>query len=103
MDALAVLAVLARVQGKGGPVRLRQISNQVRVMPHRCEAALERAARLGWTARTEKDGWVLARDADSLGVADLYRAFVFDAETWDIKEKDLALSLREFADREKKT
>jgi membrane protein len=103
MDALAVLSVLARTQNEGGPVRLRQISNRVRLMPHRCEAALERAARLGWAARTEKDGWVLARDADTLRVADLYRAFAFDAETWGIADDDLALTLREFAAKEKKT
>jgi len=36
MDALAVLSVLARAQGEGGPVRLKQISHQVRLMPHRC-------------------------------------------------------------------
>ena len=63
MDALATLAVLARAQHKGGPVRLAQISNQVRVTPYRCEAALERAARLGWSGRTDKDSWVLSRDA----------------------------------------
>jgi membrane protein len=102
MDALAVLSVVARAQGKGGPARLRQISNQVRMMPHRCEAALERAARLGWAARTERDGWVLARDAEALRVADIYRAFAFDAETWGISEADLALTLREFAAKEKK-
>jgi membrane protein len=102
MDALAVISVLARAQNEGGPVRLRQISNRVRLMPHRCEAALERAARLGWTVRTEKDGWVLARDADSLRVADIYRAFAFDAETWGIADGDLRLTLREFAGKEKK-
>jgi len=101
MDALAVLSVLARAQQKGGPVRLAQISNQVRLMPHRCEAALERAARLGWTARTDKDSWVLARDADGIRVADVYRAFAFDAETWGIGDADLKLSLRDSAAREK--
>jgi membrane protein len=103
MDALAVLTVLARAQNEGGPVRLRQISNKLRLMPHRCEAALERAARLGWTARTEKDGWVLARDADTLRVADVYRGFAFDAETWGIADKDLPVTLRDFAAKEKKT
>jgi membrane protein len=102
MDALIVLSVLARTQEKGGPMRLAQISNQVRVMPHRCEAVLERAGRLGWTARTDKDGWVLARDADDLRVADLYRAFAFDAETWRITDADLDLTLRQFASKEKK-
>jgi membrane protein len=102
MDALIVLSVLARTQEKGGPMRLAQISNQVRVVPYRCEAVLERAGRLGWTARTDKDGWVLARDADDLRVADLYRAFAFDAETWGITDADLNLTLRQFASKEKK-
>jgi membrane protein len=101
MDALVVLSVLARVQDRGGPVRLALISNEVRLMPHRCEAALERAARLGWTARTDKDSWVLARDADTLRIADVYGAFAFDAETWGIAEADLKLTLREFSGREK--
>ena len=100
MDAAAVLSVLARTQEKGGPIRLAQISNQVRIVPHRCEAVLERAARLGWTARTDKDSWVLTRDADDLRVAELYSAFVFDAEAWGITEADLKLSLREFAGKE---
>jgi membrane protein len=102
MDALAVLSVMARAQGKGGPVRLAQISNELRLVPDRCEAALERAARLGWAARTEKDSWVLARDADDLRVSDVYRAFVFDAGTWGIAEADRQRTLREFATQERK-
>jgi membrane protein len=102
MDALVVLSMLARAQEKGGAIRLSQISNQVRVVPHRCEAALERAARLGWTARTDKDSWVLARDADDLRVADIHRAFAFDADAWGITEGDFTCSLREYASKEKK-
>jgi DNA-binding IscR family transcriptional regulator len=93
--------VLARAQDKGGPVRLAQISNQVRLMPHRCEAALERAARLGWAVRTDKDSWVLARDADAVSVADIYKAFAFDAETWGITDADLERNLKETAAEEK--
>jgi DNA-binding IscR family transcriptional regulator len=102
MDALAVLSVLARAQNRGGPARLAQISNQVRIVPHRCEAALERAARLGWTARTDKDSWVLARDAGELPLAEIYRVFAFDAEAWGIAKADLDATLREHALKEKK-
>ena len=102
MDAIAVLAVLARVQDRGGAMRLSQISNQVRIMPHRCEAVLERGARLGWTARTDRESWVLARDADTLHVFDIFRAFAFDAETWSFAEADLKQTLRDFAQQEKK-
>jgi membrane protein len=101
-DALVVLSVLARTQKRGGAVRLRTISDTVRLMPHRCEAVLERAARLGWTARTDKDSWVLARDADTLRVADLYRVFAFDAEAWGIKDADFDRTLRDYANEEKK-
>ncbi len=101
VDALLVLSVLARAQAQGGPVRLRQISSQLRLMPHRCEAVLERAARLGWTARSEKDGWVLARDADQLPVAEIYKDYAFDAQTWGIDGADLALTLRQYSTKEK--
>lgn len=101
MDAAAVLSVLARAQDRGGAVRLAQISSELRLMPHRCEAALERAARLGWTARTVRDSWVLARDADSIRIADLYRAFAFDAETWGFDEAERKRTLREYATLEK--
>jgi len=102
VDALLVLSMLARAQKTGGPVRLRQISKQLRLMPHRCEAVLERAARLGWVARTEKDSWVMAREATLLPVSEIYKAFAFDAETWQIGDADLGLTLSEFSMKDKK-
>jgi len=98
-DALAVLAPLARAQADGRTVSLRRITAQARLMPHRCEALLERSRELGWTARTEKDGWVLSRDADNIRLADLYRAFVFDPDAVGVRQEDLGLSLREFSER----
>jgi hypothetical protein len=71
-------------------------------MPHRCEAVLERAARLGWAARTDRDGWVLSRGADLLRLSDIYKAYAFDAETWHIDPSDLALNLSEYAMKETK-
>jgi len=102
VDALLVLSMLARAQKNGGPVRLREMSRALRIMPHRCEAVLERAARLGWAARTDRDGWVLARDADLVRLSDIYKAYAFDAETWHIDPADLALNLKEYSMKEKK-
>ena len=102
-DALAVMTELARAQGKGGPVRQRHLSKKLRMMPDRCEMVLERAARLGWAARTERDGWVLAREATALRVADIYRAFAIDAEAWGVTRSDLELSLREYATKDEQT
>src|SRR5512134_1972731 len=42
-EALAVLGSLARAQSGGRVMSLRRLSKQVRVVPHRCEAVLERA------------------------------------------------------------
>ena len=65
------------------------------------ELVLERAAALGWAARTDKEGWVLARDAAAIHVADIYRAFVFDTAAVGVPEADLALNLREYSGKEK--
>ena len=70
--------------------------------------ALERCAELGWVAKAEKDGWVLARDADTIRVADIYRAFVLDpdltgerlAEHWKHIDASLSASLRQISAKE---
>jgi membrane protein len=104
MDALAVLRVLARAQDRGKSVRLRTIANEVHMMPERAEAALERAARLGWTVRSERDAWVLALDADALTLEQVYHAFAFDWQTWAIEPAGLKQTLREAAiDKDKES
>jgi hypothetical protein len=70
------------------------------VLPYRAERVLERMAALRWVARTEKDGWLLARDADSIALADIYREFVFDPERFALTGLDLKLSLRQHSERQ---
>jgi DNA-binding IscR family transcriptional regulator len=81
---------------------LNRLAREQRLVPERCERILERAAALGWVARTERDGYVLARDASEIQVADVYRAFVFDADAVGVPAAHLGLSLRDFAQREEK-
>ena len=100
-DALGVLGTLARAHAEGGVVSINALARELRMLPDRCEAILERAAARGWTARTEGgEGWVLARDASRIRVADVYRTYVFDAEAVGL-HADLALSLGDFVAREK--
>jgi membrane protein len=99
-EALAVLGALARAQVEGRVVSLRRLSKLVRVVPHRCEAVLERARDLGWTARTERDGWLLTRDADAITLDEVYRAFVIDTDSTGMRDVDLGLSLRQYAHQE---
>jgi membrane protein len=101
-EALAVLGALARAQAEGRVVSLRRVSKQVRVVPHRCEAVLERGRDLGWTARTERDGWLLTRDAGRIRLEEIYRAFVLDADSAGVHDLDLGLSLREYSTRERR-
>lgn len=101
-DALGVLSHLARAHRQGRVVPLNALARELRVLPDRCEEILERARALGWAARTEKDRWILARDANAIQLSEVYRAFVFDAEAVGVPETDLGLSLRDFLNREVK-
>jgi membrane protein len=107
-EALDILGVLSRAQDGGYVLPLGRIAAQAGVMPYRCEIALERCAALGWVAKAEKDSWVLARDADTIRVADIYRAFVLDpdqtgerlAEHWKHIDASLSVSLRQVSAKE---
>jgi membrane protein len=96
-EALGALSILARAHGEGRVVSVNAIARELSTQPYRCEEVLERAGARGWVARTEKDGWVLARDAETIRLADLYHEFVFDSAALGISESDLGLSLREYA------
>jgi membrane protein len=98
-EALAVLGALARAQEEGRVLTLRRISKQVQLVPHRCEMVLESARGLGWTTRTERDGWVLTRDADDVNLNEVYRAFVLDPDSAGVRDVDLGLSLRQYAEK----
>jgi membrane protein len=107
-EALDVLGVLARAQDEGRVLPLTRVATQAGLMPHRCELILERCAGLGWVAKSERDGWVLARDADTIRVADVYRAFVLDPEVigerlgehWKHVDEHWGTSLREISGKE---
>ncbi len=105
-DALAVLGALARAQERGEVVSVTRLARRIRRMPHRCEQVLERCAALGWAVRTERDAWLLAREADAIRVADVYRAFVLQpealsgeapalAEHWKHVDTDLSMDLKQ--------
>jgi len=100
-EALNVLSILARMHAEGRVMSLNRLSRQTRLQPWRCEEVLERAAQLGWVTRTAKEGWVLSLDAASIRVAEVYKAFVYDADAVGVPQSDLELSLREYSGREK--
>ena len=77
------------------------LAREVGILPYRAEAILERGAALGWVARAERDNWLLARDAHAIKVDDVYRAFVYDADSVGVTDADLELSLHQFTQEKK--
>ena len=100
VHALRILALLARAQADGRELSLRRITAHVRIMPHQCEEILDQAQAIGWTTRTDRDSWVLARDADTISVGEVFRAFVYDAAAVGVGEDGFGLSLRQYAESE---
>jgi membrane protein len=80
VDAIAILRALAQAHRAEGPLPLGQIARRTRIPPERCELLLERCAGRGWAERTERESWLLARDADTIGMTQVLRAFAMDAE-----------------------
>ena len=101
VEALGVLSALARAHEEGRVVPLSALARELRILLERCEQILVRAAEHGWAARTERDGWVLARDAASIQIAEVYRAFIFDADAVGVPQTDLGLSLRDYLAKDK--
>lgn len=80
MDAIGVLRVLARARRGEGALALSRITRLARLPPESCEHVLERCAARGWAARTDRESWLLQRDADTIPIAQVVRAFAIDAE-----------------------
>jgi membrane protein len=79
-NAVAVLRILALARRAEGALALAHIARRAKLPPERCEHVLERCAAQGWVARTDRDSWLLARDASSIALTQVVRAFAIDAE-----------------------
>ncbi len=100
-EALDVLGLLTQAQKEGRVMPIMRIARDSGMLPYRAETILERAAALGWVAKGEKDTWLLARDAASLQVEEVYRAFVYDASSVGVSEAHLQMSLDQYSGERK--
>jgi membrane protein len=80
-DALQILRVLWQAHRTGKIVRLHELFGAVKVRIDRIEAMLEAMIGATWVTRATPRGWVLARAPSTIRVADVFRLFVFDAES----------------------
>lgn len=80
-EALEILGTLAEAQRHGRTLPLAELVDKIDLAPEQCERLLERMERLGWIAHATGHSWVLARGAESLAVADVYKAFVMESRS----------------------
>jgi membrane protein len=78
-EGLEILGALADAQRHGRTLPLAELVDKIDLAPDQCERLLERMERLGWIVHASGHAWVLARGAESLTVADVYKAFVMES------------------------
>lgn len=80
-DALRLLQALASAQRAGHSVKLAWLSQHVDLGLEEMEALLERLVQANFVRRVNKDAWLLSRAPQDISTADVFRLFVFDAES----------------------
>ncbi len=80
-DALQVLKILWRAYRTGEVVTMSQLHPAVKVRVDHLESILNTLVGATWVTRSGSYGWVLSHDAAAIKVADVYRLFVFRADT----------------------
>jgi membrane protein len=80
-DALQILKVLWQAHREGKVVKITELFGTVKVRIERLEAILDAMRGATWVARAAPNGWVLSKDPDGITVAEVFRLFVFSAES----------------------
>jgi membrane protein len=76
LDALQILRILWEAHRTGEIVTVARLHAAVRLPVDRIEAVLDAMSGARWVGRVAQ-GWTLTKDAAEIGVADVYRQFVF--------------------------
>lgn len=80
VDALETTVLLARSHQDGKVLSLEQLRSVVKLPWEEMEFILDRLVACGWVAKLQDHGWILARDADSIPVIEIFRNFVIRSE-----------------------
>ncbi|MGH8716385.1 MAG: YihY family inner membrane protein, partial [Burkholderiales bacterium] len=86
--ALQILRSLYQSLKTGEAASLPRLRKQLRLGIEEIEDVLQRLNAASWVRKAAGEGWVLARDAEQLTVADVYRLFVFDPQHAQPKTAD---------------
>ena len=80
VDALETIVLLARAHQNGEVLNLEQLRTFVKLPWEEMEFILDRLVSAGWVAKLQGNGWVLARDAESIHAVEVLRSFVIHAD-----------------------
>jgi membrane protein len=101
--ALQILQALYQSLKTGELANLPRLRKQLHLGIEDIEEVLQRLSTIGWVRKAAGEGWMLARDAAQLTVADVYRLFVFDPQHVQPKPVDsgiLGVFLQSLFDKE---
>lgn len=76
--ALAVLQAIFRAHQAGETLSLQRLLHESGLGLEEVEDVLDRLNEANWVGSVEGGGWTLTRSAEAIGLADVYRVFVFD-------------------------
>ncbi len=90
-DALRVLRVLRRAQQRGAALNLPLLRQETGLALGELEDILERLRAAKLVERTARQGWMLARNASAITLAEVFRLFVFRPESSAPESDDRSL------------
>jgi len=93
VDALETIVSLARAHQTGEVLNLQQLRTIVQLPWEEMEFILDRLVAAGWVAKLQGNGWVLARDAEGIQLADILHNFVIHPEASQATEDQEIRSL----------
>jgi len=96
-NAIRILRALYLGQRRGEGLTLPALRRETHLALDEIEDVLRQVRDAKWVVRTAAQGWVLARDAGDIMVAEIFRLFVFRPEAGEALGNDAAL--REVAER----
>jgi membrane protein len=105
VEAMQLLRLLADAHRDGRVQALAALAHASHLSTEDAEALLERMRGAGWVARSGAEDWLLARDARSIRMSEVFREFVFrsDAVRNEAREmgfESLAATLAQGVERE---
>lgn len=80
--ALTMLIALAQAQRDGHRMAFEPLLELARINSSDGELLLGDLCEAGWAARTDDGHWLLARDAEDIGIVDVIRRFSLATQAW---------------------